>query len=283
MKSTKLLTIFFLTAILFINISCSSEEPVKKRSNAPDLPPKASLIMDYNSFSNSKDSATNSNNIIEATTITNGKKYANFGYATLNVLFWNGVLTVNLAVPAAAFSEAFKQNPKYLGNSEWIWSYQVTVKNQKYKANLHAKLIGKTDIEWKMYLSKEGEYKDFLWYEGTMNRNYQQIEWIIYQSPNNPTHFLTVNYQNDKASGKQSIRYTKAEETTGTEASYIEHGNLTNADMNRYYTIYLQDKDKLTEIEWHYTNGNGHVRDKVHFKDTKWHCWNERHKDIECN
>ncbi len=271
MKTIKLFSTFLLIAVLLTNTSCR-EEQVEKIPDAPDLPPKASFVMDYKSFS--------------TTETTNEKgyanfKYSNFGYAGLNVVFWNVVLTVNLAVPVAAFSESFNHESEYLGNLEWVWSYEVTVRDQKYQAKLHAKKID-TNIEWKMYVSKEEEYKDFLWYEGTMDSAYKQIEWIIYQSPTKPSHFLTVNYLNDEKNGKKSIRYTKAEEVKTTEASYIEHGNLTDADMDRYYTIYLQDKDKLTEIEWNYANGNGHIRDKVHFKNMEWHCWNAQRLNIEC-
>ncbi len=269
MKTIKSLGIFVI-AVLLLNTSCR-EDPVEKVPDAPNLPPEASFVMDYNSFSE----ATNKKGYVKS-------GYTNFGYAGINILFWNTVLTVNLAIPVAAFSESFNHEPEYIGNLEWVWSYEVTVSDQKYQAELHGKMIN-ADIEWKMYVSKEGEFSDFLWYEGTMDSTYKQIEWIIYQSPADPSHFLTVNYLNDEANGKQSIRYTKAEKVTTTKASYIEHGNLTGVDMDRYYIIYLQNEGKLTEIEWNYANGNGHVRDEVHFKDTKWHCWNEQHQDIACN
>ncbi len=265
MKSIKLLSIFILTTALLLNTSCHKDS-AEKIPDAPNLPPKASFVMDY-SFSEND--------------TTGEKEAANFGYAGLNVLFWNVVLTGNLAIPVAAFSESFNHESEYLGNLEWVWSYEVTVGNKKYQANLHGKVID-TDVEWKMYLSKEGEYSDFLWYEGVMDSAYEQIEWIIYQSPVNPVHFLTINYLNDVTNGKQSIRYTKAEEVLTTEASYIEHGNIIGVDMDRYYTIYLQDVNKLTEIEWNYSAGNGRVRDETHFNDTEWHCWDEQHLDIEC-
>ncbi|PID93828.1 MAG: hypothetical protein CSA95_05965 [Bacteroidetes bacterium] len=264
MKSIKLLGIFLLITASLLNTSCSKKE-ADNHPNAPQLPPKASFIMDY-SFSKA-DTA-------------HAKGYAHFGYSAINVLFWNVVLTGNLAIPVAAFSESFNHEPEYIGNLEWVWSYDVTVINQVYHANLHGTLVG-TDVEWKMYLSKEGAYTDFLWYEGVMDSTYQEAEWLIYQSPEEPALFLTVNYLNDLENGEQSIRYTKAEEII-TEESYIEHGNRVDVDMDRYYTIYLQDGDKLTEIEWNYAAGNGHVRDEVHFGDQEWHCWDEQRRDIEC-
>ncbi len=272
MKTIKLFSIFSLIAVLLLNVSCRKEqtEPLPDKPTptvrAPKLPPKGSFVMDYESFSKSK--------------TANESHRANIGYAKLNVFFWNVVLISNLAVPTAAFSESFKHESQYIGNLEWVWSYQVVVKNKTYQANLHGKMIGQ-DIEWKMYVSKEGEFTDFLWYEGLMDQSYQEIEWVIYQSPTNPVHFLTINYLNDVENGKQSIRYTKAEEIV-TQASYIEHGNLTDADLDRYYTIYLQGDNKLTEIEWSYTNGNGQVRDTVHFNDEEWHCWDEQQLDVEC-
>ncbi len=273
MKSIKIFGISLLMASLFLITSCHKESAEKQLLKAPKLPPEASFVMDYDNFSDKE--ATEGEGFVKF-------GYANFGYAALNIAFWNGVLAVNLAVPVAAFSESFKHEPEYLGNMEWVWSYEVGVNEQQYQANLHGKVIN-SDVEWKMFVSKEGEFTDFLWYEGIMDTTYQEVEWFIYQSPANPSLFLTVNYLNDEVSGKQSIRYTKAEEVTGTEASYIEHGNLEGVDMDRYYTIYLQDKDKLTEIEWNYANGNGHVKDEVHFQDVAWHCWDKQRKDVDCD
>lgn len=272
MKTIKSLSVFVFIAALLFNVSCRKDQaeqlPTKPKPTpeAPELPPKASFVMDYSSFDGAK--------------TVDERGHANVGYAKLNVLFWNAVLIGNLAVPVAAFNESFQHQPQHLGNLKWLWSYEVVVKGQTYQAKLYGQVMGQ-DIEWKMYVSKEGDFADFLWYEGIMNQSYQQIEWVIYQSPANPVPYFTINYLNDELNGKQSIRYTQAEEIV-TQASYIEHGNLTGGDFDRYYTIYLQGDDKLTEIEWNYTHGNGHVRDAVHFKDTQWHCWDEQQLDVEC-
>ncbi len=269
MKTIKSFSIFVFVAVLLLSVSCRKEQkqlPDKPMPEAPELPPKSSFVMDYNGLPGTK--------------IADEKGRANIGYAKFNVLFWNTVLIGNLAVPMAAFSESFRNQPQYLGTLEWLWSYEVIVSNKKYQAKLFGKKMG-TDIEWKMYVSKEGAFVDFLWYEGVMDQSYQQIEWMIYESAANPIPFLTINYSADASNGKQSIRYTRAEEIV-TEASYIEHGNLPGYDLDRYYTIYLQGDDKLTEIEWNYTYGNGRVKDPVHFKDTEWHCWDEQQLDVEC-
>lgn len=264
MKKFKVLISVLLMLVMMMNFSCTQKEEDPK---APELPPEASMVMNYNAFSEADTAAT--------------KGYANWGYSALNVLVWNTVLTVNLVVPVAAFYESFNHQPSYLGEFEWLWSYTVQVGAQEYQASLYGQIVN-TNVEWKMYISKTGQYDNFLWYEGVVNSQNTQANWTMYRSPTNPEEFLTISYLDDVGNGVESLRYTKVEELVGTQASYIEYGNITEATHDRYYTIFLQDQDKLTEIEWNSVYSYGRVKDEIHFGDVDWHCWDEDLLDVIC-
>ena len=74
----------------------------KKDKPAPGLPPTSSMVMDYSEF-NSGGSGKSAHD----GGISPYDSSTAWGWAATNVVIWNVVLTVNLAIPVAAFVESF--------------------------------------------------------------------------------------------------------------------------------------------------------------------------------
>jgi len=97
---------FLALAFAVIISGCKKDE----EKTAPAIPPASTFTMDFSGFSNPGD--TNSSR--EVTT------YHNWGYAYLNVISWNTLITVGLAVPVAAFNESFNHQAVYHpDNNNW--------------------------------------------------------------------------------------------------------------------------------------------------------------------
>jgi len=258
--------LLLITAFLFTTGCKKDKEP------APDLPPQSSFIMDFSAFSNPSDTLASR----EVTT------YHNWGYAYTNVVVWNALLTVGLAVPVASFVEAFNHEAIYHPDqNNWTWSYNVTVNFVVYEAQLTGYL--ETDsLVWEMRITKGNEYSSFLWYYGksVLDPNSPGGYWILRENPLNPNDLLRIDWHK-YSDGTADIRYMNIRPGDTENGGYIFFGT-TLEYFDRIYDIFNKGQDNLTEIEWSSVNRDGHVKDAVHFGDDVWHCWDTNLLDVEC-
>ena len=92
-----------------------------KDKDAPALPAATSMEFSSTSLSGSKK--------------TDGLAY---DLVSFGMTYWNTVIAANIAVPVASFKEAFNHEAKYSSkDKDYVWSYDVVVKNIKYTANPH--------------------------------------------------------------------------------------------------------------------------------------------------
>src|SRR3989344_2149923 len=111
--------------VIFATQSCS-----KKKGEKPTIPPLNTLVMESSDFESSNGPQR----------LTQTASYDNWTHSSINVLFWQAILTINLAVPVAAYTEALKQSPKWKGGKKgWVWAFTTNVGNYKYTCKLHAK------------------------------------------------------------------------------------------------------------------------------------------------
>ena len=260
-------------AMLFIIILvvCTKEED----EDSPEIPPVFSFVMDFSDFSNNKKSMPGDDIIANYTKL-------NWAFAATNVVVWNVVLTINLAIPVAAFVESFNHTPEYQSNGLWIWSYSYSILGAIYTAKLQGTLTS-TSVEWEMYISKEGDYTDFLWFTGESNLTATEGSWTLYYLSTIPTPYIQIDWHRSAdQTGISDIKYTNITPGGSEYGSYILYGLDYGALLDAFYDIYLASKTNLTEIEWNRTDKDGRVRDSIHFGDTLWHCWNSTLDDIDC-
>ena len=264
MKNLSLALIFLLG--LSLMQSCKKDE--NPDPPAPELPAVESLIMPFTGFENAD----------------TGRSFNNWFYAASNVVIWNVVLTVNLAIPTASFYESFKHPAEFQGNSTWLWAYEFTANGSTYEAELYGQLQGTTEVKWDMYIAKRGGFSQVHWYSGVTANDRSYASWTLNHKPHNPESFIGVEYQRDNSSNLESIRYTNIIPGVPETGDYIEYrtDDGSTSPYNRAYDVFDISEDNMLQINWNSTTNEGRVKNPNHFNDEKWHCWNTELKDTQC-
>ena len=208
------------------------------------------------------------------------KAGSNWGHAATNVLVWNVVLWVSTAVPTYAFVESFNHEAKWIRREKkWRWKYDYFILGVRHTAELYGWYEGQV-ANWEMYVSKEGDWQDVLWYSGVVDAGGQSGQWTLNANAENPTPFLQIDWSR-AADGTADIRYTNIIPGNAGNGGYIEFGTQTG-DYDRFYNIYNAENQNTTFIQWHHLNGDGEVADENHFGDTDPRCWDTAQENLVC-
>jgi hypothetical protein len=262
-----------LTISLFIT-GCSEDDSTG--INPPDLPPMASLLMDFDAFPAHPDAQTANIAVQTAQAINCDASY--FSYAACNVATWNFLITVGLAIPVASFAESFNHTAVLQNDGTWIWSYDVIIGLTRYSVELHGKIVD-ANVNWNMYISKAGEYTDFNWYSGTSHLSGSHGTWTLMNTPSNPTPLLQIDWNYDKLTDTGDLKYTNVVPDGPENGGYIYYGSNNAVDYDAFYDIYNKGADDLIEIEWNRSLFNGRVRNLNHFGNLDWHYWDSNLQD----
>jgi hypothetical protein len=214
------------------------------------------------------------------------KAYNNWGHSVGNIVVWNTVLTIHMAIPTLAFYAAIGQQPVYQGQGIWLWAYEFTDDNDgtTYRAELYGELLVSNEVKWDMYIALIDGSARVHWYTGITANDESYASWTLNHIPENPTPFIQIDFQRDNENGAESIRYTNIIPGIPENGSYIEYheGTDANSEFDRIYDVYKAEIDNLLEINWNETNHNGRVKDPERFQDSEWHCWGVDLRDTEC-
>lgn len=285
----------FLVLALFTLLSagCAGGTNNAKISKPPQIPPQSTFVMDFSDFTQAKSlfnpNPTSSVLLVSMhqdavspfTTLNALGDRANWGFAALNVGFWNLVGFFGLAIPVASFVESVKQTPVKQPDNSWVWTYSITVQNITYTAELHGKYIS-SGVRWDMYITKQNEYTDFLWYYGESDLDNTRGYWILKEKPAKSNDLLRIDWHRNPTNETGDIKYTNVVPGGAENGGYISFTVSKEEPYNRLYTIFNKGKNETTYIEWNSTTKAGRVKDSVHFGDNNWHCWDASLKDTAC-
>lgn len=272
MHLIKTFPILFVIVMIGLIVSCEEDKGTNPQDQAPTIPPQSSMIINFDEFPD-----TTSLSKIESSQATK----RNWGWAAYNVSVWNSILTLTLAVPVAAFNEAFNHQPVKQSDGRWLWQYSVTVNEAVFTAKLFGKIVTE-GVEWQMLLTQQGAFEDFEWFTGFSNTSVTEGTWTLNKEPNNPSPFLYIEWKRNTQEGTADVKYSLVSPTTPADGSYIFYGKTNEVPLNRFYQIYQAEHNNLIEIKWNYELHFGRVKDSIHFEDPNWHCWDERLDDTEC-
>ncbi len=280
--------ILVMALIALASAGCSSRV---NSTRPPQIPPQSTFVMDFSDFAEGS-SAFNPNHpgsvlfaglaqdsIPAAITRNAIGDRTNWGFAALNVGFWNLVGFVGLAIPVASFVESIKQTPVKQPDNSWVWTYSITVQEITYTAELHGKYID-SGVRWDMYITKQNEYTNFLWYYGESNSDNTQGYWVLKERPTKTDDLLRIDWHRNPASETGDIKYTNIVPGGAENGGYISFTVSQNEPYNRSYTIYNKGKNETTYIEWNKSTRAGRVKDSQHFGDDNWHYWDSSLKNI---
>jgi hypothetical protein len=268
----KVFPVLFVLGVIVLIISCEDDKSTNPQDQPPLIPPQSTMMMNFGEFPDT----TAGSSPVNATL-----SKQNWGWAAYNVAVWNSVLTLTLAVPVAAFLEAFNHQPVKQPDGSWLWQYSVTVHGAIYTAKLYGKTVTE-GVEWKMLLSRQGVFTDFEWFTGFSNLPATEGTWTLNKDPNLPVPFLYIGWNRNTTEGTAEVKYTNIVPLEPENGSYIHYGKTNEIPHNRFYQIFGAGENRLIDIEWNYELHFGRVKDPVHFGDEGWHCWDENLDDIPC-
>ena len=262
-----------LTLILFLSVGFFSRCK-KDNGDPPSLPPIGSMTIDFSNFVSSKKGS-------EILFDQKGTENGNWEFAATVAGVWNVILTINLAVPVSSFKLAVDQDPVFLEDKTWQWSYNVSLLGVTYKARLTGQIMT-SDVEWTMYVSSEN-ITEFIWFEGTSKLDGTGGQWILNESADSPSPLLQIDWTKT-SSTIGSIKYTYVKNTEPFNTSYIEYG-LTTGDLDAFYSIHYYNSVKKdfsdVNIEWNTSTDNGRVKCSDYLLG-EWYCWNSNKINIVC-
>ncbi|MBN1415562.1 MAG: hypothetical protein JW973_10715 [Bacteroidales bacterium] len=256
----RIISKILMVVLVVSGITVSSCEK-DKDNDAPALPPESAFVIDFSDFQNNQKS-----------TLTK----ANWATAAVTVGVWNTVLAVTLAVPVATYIQAIQQPAIRIDNDSWKWSFSVTVASVVYTAVLYADVAG-TEVTWKMYVSQQGGFSDFLWFKGTCDILRTHGTWTLYHSPLNNVEFINIEWTHNYENNTGDIKYSNVVAGTDGYGDYIHYGVTTDTPYNVFYDLYDKSENKIVEINYNSVTKAG----SIYYNDL-WHCWDSNLDDITC-
>lgn len=257
--------------------SCEKEPTVSQDEIAPPIPPLETFLMDFKTYEDLDTPGVNST--IE---IRNNPTYVNWFHAGSNLLFWNTVVSVEMAIPVASFAAAFNHQAVPIGNATFLWTYDVEIFGETYIAALTGQFLSLEEVLWEMKVSKVGGFTDVTFYTGIVRTDFTEANWTVYHKPYNPEPLVSIEFQRNATNDDVSLNYTNIVPDGPFNGHYIEYRSESAADLNRMYDVFRGSDIDFLEIEWNEPNRNGRVRHPKRFNDSEWHCWDTELRDTEC-
>lgn len=268
---TRSLAVYFL-AFTFILSSCSEDSGIGTPPGPPpEIPPASTFEMDLNQL------PTNAGGRIGGRTNAKG----NWGHAVIGIGVWNLVLGVATIVPVAAFKASISQTPVFIGDNTWQWTFNFEVSSVQHSAKLQGKLVS-DGIDWKMLLSKAGDYTDYEWYTGHANSEHTEGTWTLNFGPDQNKPFLQIDWNRNTDNTVADIKYTSIDPDSPAQGGYIQFGINEESQFNAFYDLFDNQEQNFVEIDWNRTTHEGRVRNPKFFGDDDFHCWNNKLDDVDC-
>jgi hypothetical protein len=250
--------------VLLFATAC--DEATAPEGDPPEIPPQASLVMDFSDFLNPAMAASSDIQMAPAA----GSYWIR---SAVVVGVWNIILTGTLAPPVAAFVAAAGQEAEWDEELDaWTWSYNFTALGVQHSARLEARLDGNA-IQWEMYISRDGSFSDFLWYTGESYASGLSGTWTLYRDPDDPIQFIRIDWSRSSSGETSEITYTNIEAGAAADGSYITYGITGETPYDAFYDLYGAETGNRTDIEWNRTTKEGRTKDLAHFEDDDWRCW----------
>lgn len=263
------------TAIILL--SACQKDSQSPLAEAPPIPPQSTMLMDFSNFSDGEYLLSFPGSVDG---FQENQSKSNWAWAASNVVVWNAITKITLAVPVAAFIASFQNDPQYTDDGRWLWTNTFNVMMFTYTSNLYAK-VRSNKIDWEMYISQTNGFSDFLWYTGESDLEAQQGKWLFNQNPQNPNPLIEVTWHRD---GERitDIKYQNMVPGAAENGSYIYFALTGDETYDMSFDLYNKVQDNHILVEWNRTNRSGRVKDALHFEDEEWHCWNENRDNIDC-
>jgi len=196
MPVMKKVTDLFLILIIIAGLTTGCN---KDREDPPVLPPAESMTIDFSNFNTEKK---------RSYSLSKGIENVNWEFSAFVAGLWNSMIVTTLAIPVMTFNMALDAEPVYVNDRTWEWRYEARIFTATYKSRLTGQ-IRADDIEWKMYVSREGTggFDEFLWIQGTSKPDGTGGQWILNYSSSHKEPVLQIDWSGNGTS-VEIIKYT---------------------------------------------------------------------------
>ncbi len=243
----------------------------------PEIPPITTFFIDFSEFTQDNDNELAQSDDDSPTPPLPGPYWTR---AALNVGIWNTILTVVMAVPVGSFVESFNHDPTRRDDGSWQWSYSVTIDGVVHTAKLNGSTTA-SGIDWSMLISKEGEFTDFEWFNGSNNLIGTEGVWTVFASPTDPTPFLRIDWTRSIDGSTRDIRFTNIVPDGPENGGFIYHA-ITTDPLDAVYDIFNKGENNLTAIKWNRQSREGRIMDDDAYGDENYRCWDDDLQDVDC-
>ena len=196
--------------------------------------------------------------------------YENFTHSYLSVAYWNVASGLTLALPVAAYGYALQQEPEYLGDHSWEWSFEFSLNNLVYKATLTATRISNEEFSAEMFIGLALLPDQAIkWFDGVVRYDHTHALWNLYKDGS--VKILEAEWNKDFETEAADLTYTYVEAGQEETGSFITLAYMPQEVYDASYTISLSNN--VTSIMWNTSTKEGRVKDPGKFGDIQWHCW----------
>lgn len=258
-----------LIAAQLLVVSCSDDPASSKPAQQPNLPPAASMIIDFSSLTNPGSAPK----MAQA-----GVNYLN-AVARLAVI--NGTVVVVLSAPAAVFAAAVSQTPTAGSDGAYHWQYTTTANGIAFTADLTGSIDARTQESlWEMRVSAPSVgLTNFLWYDGRAKLNNSSGYWEFYDpaQPDTKVNVLHLDWTYASATNA-TLSFEVVKESApekGDTLDYTLAGNI--------FTVKIFDASTAEnlEISWDRTTTAGYLI-APNYNGGQKACWDSTRADVAC-
>ncbi|MEL7004439.1 MAG: hypothetical protein AAFN93_17140, partial [Bacteroidota bacterium] len=139
MRWIKSMTALVLACAVVLS-SCSEDDENFQPGIAPEIPPVESMVIDFGNFQEDNNSGGRE------------MSQANWSLAAVQAGTWNVILTLNLALPVAAFNASLTSTPEFdRDRGLWVWRFDYEFIGRTYSSELTGQITD-NGVEWQMFI-----------------------------------------------------------------------------------------------------------------------------------
>lgn len=212
---------------------------------------------------------------------------SNFQYAQDKMGEWNSFFTSGLEIPLRAWKEIRDKEPYWEDlESAWIWNAEFNDIDGNYTANLHGWVDEKDkEFKWRMYISYQGFFEDFLWFTGHSRKDSASGYWRIYESYTIDKPYIDITWRNREKSELDTLIITKESPYDLNAGSMFAIGEYENEEdeVEVFVNITEVKSGDNTYILLNEEQEWGSISAPHYFGDPAVRCWNAIGANINCS
>ena len=186
---------------------------------------------------------------------------------------WELYVTDSLLLPSKAYQQLISKEALYQAKNTWLRETDFELNLKTYNTKLF-NIADEDSSEWKLYITKEGEYTDFLLLNGLSANSDSIGSWTVtkYDIKEISINFLKIDWL-VKTNNSQKIQFTNIIPGSIDNGKYILINDSIDDIYNKYIDIYDKSKDNHSYIQLNTNTKTGRIKDIDHFGNETWQYW----------